>query len=100
MIYLNTETNEYPRHDGDLELLGWSVGEPLPENWVVVEYTEPPEIDEETTYWEVPPTLVNGVWKITYATRALTEKELLWRQYPRPNDGKTYIWNESKLKWE
>jgi hypothetical protein len=74
-IYLNTQTNEYPRHDGDLELLGWKLGEPLPENWVEVTQDDIPEIQDGQTYEIQPPSLIDDVWHITWLVRDLTEEE-------------------------
>lgn len=75
MIYLNTQTQEYPRHDGDLELLGWVVGQPLPENWVEVVYTEAPTVAEGQTPVQLFPVEVDGVWTITWLVRDLTDEE-------------------------
>ena len=75
MIYLNTQTQEYPRHDGDLELLGWVVGQPLLENWAEVTYTNPPIVNEEQTAVQLSPIEVDGVWTITWAVRDLTDEE-------------------------
>lgn len=74
-MYLNTITGEFPRYDGDLELLGWTVGDPLPENWVKVEYVDPPIIKEGETYTQLPPTLQGGIWKINWEVRQITEEE-------------------------
>jgi hypothetical protein len=98
-LYLNTETNEYPRHDGDLELLGWTLADPLPEKWVVVEYTNPPIVDVNTTYQQEFPTLADGVWRVSWATRPLTEYELLRRDTTYPVDDKKYEWDEASLSW-
>lgn len=77
MIYYNTKTEEYPRHDGDLELLGWKVGQPLPENWVEVEYCEPRQLESGETYSASElPELVDGVWKTAWNYRPLTKEEL------------------------
>jgi hypothetical protein len=74
-IYLNTETNEYPRHDGDLELLGWSLGEPLPTNWVEVQSVPQPETSDEQTAYEAAPAEIDGVWTMVWVVRDLTEAE-------------------------
>lgn len=77
MIFYNTETKEYPRHIGDLELLGWQVGESLPENWVEVEYVDPPSVSPEETYYPASePILIDGVYKVAWNTRFWTEEEL------------------------
>lgn len=77
MIFYNTETKEYPRHIGDLELLGWQVGEPLPENWVEVEPTDPPITSNNQIYFPSPlPELIDGGYKVAWNTRFLTEEEL------------------------
>jgi hypothetical protein len=77
MIFYNIESNEYPRHQGDLELLGWKVGDPLPENWVEVEYVAPKELDVLEICSPAPlPVLIDGVWKTAWNYRFLTEEEI------------------------
>lgn len=86
-MYLNTVTNEYPRFDGDLELLGWTVGEPLPENWVKVEYVDPPVVGVDETYQITEPTLhEDGVWRIGWTVRAMTPEEIERRDNPPERD--------------
>jgi hypothetical protein len=75
-IFLNVNTSEYPRFVGDLELLGWQNGEPLPEGWVEVIQDPIPEIENTQTYIENLPQLIDGVWKITWTVRDLTEEEV------------------------
>lgn len=74
--YINTETLEYPRHEGDLALD--PNGEYAPVTWV-----DPPEYDRLThTAYETPPVLVDGVWMMTWAVRELTDSEIVWRDKP------------------
>lgn len=75
MPYLNTTTGEYPRFDGDLELLGWQVGQPLPSDWVEVTIDPTPSLIEGETYEIRPPQLIDGVWRQTWTVRAITEAE-------------------------
>lgn len=74
--YLNTDTKEYPRHQGDLELLGWSVGEPLPENWVEVQEVAAPETLEGEIAIELAPKLVDETWIQQWKVHTFTEEEL------------------------
>ena len=76
-MYLNTHTNEYPRFAGDLELLGWEQGTPLPENWVEVERTDVPEHSAIEVAYENPPIKVGDVWEQSWSVRAFSDKELL-----------------------
>lgn len=62
MRFYNIITNEYPRYQGDLELLGWSLGDPLPENWVVVFDSNIPEVPENKKVYEGLPQKIDGVW--------------------------------------
>lgn len=62
MKFYNTLTNEYPRYQGDLELLGWTLGNPLPENWVEVMSTNMPEITQNKKISETLPQNIDGVW--------------------------------------
>jgi len=75
-IYLNTKTKEYPRHPGDLELLGWLQGNPLPSNWVEVVGTDAPSFEDGETVYEVEPLEIDGVWTRQWAVRALTQEEV------------------------
>lgn len=84
MLFLNTQTGEYPRHIGDLEILGWKQGEPLPENWVEVDYAESlPNVGENELYYEIEPVLENGRYKQTFAIRPMTEDEIARRNAPK-----------------
>jgi hypothetical protein len=98
--YLNIETNEYPRHDGDLQLLGWTKGTPLPENWVEVENTEQPVISDLEFCVEEFPTQVDGIWKRTWAVRNLTSDELEQRNTPYPREGTMFQWDSIKKEWK
>ena len=87
--YYNTKTKEYPRHDGDLELLGWKVGEPLPNDWVQVLETESPSVLETELAYEILPKLIDGVWTRQWATKTLTREE-----QERLNQ-ETFVWEET-----
>lgn len=76
MYFLNTVTGEYPRHQGDLELLGWSVGEPLPQNWVEVAPVERPDCEESQKAIEIAPVLLDGVWTQRWEVVDITAEEL------------------------
>lgn len=76
-LYIHAITKEYPRHAGDLEALGWSVGTSLPENWEEVEPTEAPILQEHEVCFEVTPVKENGVWKMQWEKKALTTQEIL-----------------------
>lgn len=76
MLFFNTVTKEYPRHIADLELLGWKQGESLPENWVQVEYTEPPLLQENEAIQELEPKNVDGIYYQNLIVRPMTEKEI------------------------
>jgi hypothetical protein len=75
-MYLNTQTNEYPLFAGDLELLGWKQGTPLPENWVEVERTDVPEHSATEVAYENSPTKVGDIWKQSWGIRTLSNEEL------------------------
>jgi hypothetical protein len=80
-MYLNIITGEYPRYDGDLELLGWNVGEPLPEYWVPVEYVEPLQVTATQVVEEIHPIQnAEGSWITAWSIRELNEQELKQRK--------------------
>lgn len=74
--YLNLSTNEYPRHIGDLEIAGWSKNDPLPENWVKVNDTDPPSVAEGQIAVEIIPKLINGSWVQQWEIHTFTKEEL------------------------
>lgn len=77
MPYFNTITGEYPRHIGDLELLGWSVGDPLPEGWVEFEYDEAPALPAGKSYSYLPPVEdSDGSWRSHFSISDLSQEEL------------------------
>jgi len=76
MKFFNTVTNEYPRYQGDLELLGWQLGQPLPENWVEVVYTDMPEITENKKVYEILPQNIDGIWTQSWQVDDLTAEEI------------------------
>jgi hypothetical protein len=82
MLYLNIETNEYPRYTGDLELLGWKLGEDLPSNWVQVIQEPTPTVEEDETYFLEFPQLIDGIWKAVWTIRKLTPEELELKNNP------------------
>jgi hypothetical protein len=76
VIYYNTVTNEYPRYQGDLELLGWKVGEPLPENWVEVVFVDMPQLLENQTVEQLLPAQdAEGVWHMQWSEPWLLTQE-------------------------
>lgn len=77
MVYLNTNTNEYPRHVGDLALVGWVAGDNLPDGWFKVELSEPPIVEDGFVAYEVTPLLIDGVYVQQWATREFTDAERL-----------------------
>lgn len=82
-MYLNTETNEFPRFQGDLELLGWVAGTPLPHGWVEVEQAEyPTDIPTDFKVVANEPEQVNGKWIMNFSVIPMTEEEIERRNAP------------------
>jgi hypothetical protein len=77
MIFYNVETKEYPRYQGDLELLGWKVGEELPTNWVKV-LDERPLVNEPFEYLEEAtlPEYRDGKYFRKYQVICLTQEQI------------------------
>lgn len=76
MAYLNTLTMEYPRHIGDLYLIGYKDGEDLPEGWVEVVDTELPSFNENEKVVEIAPALIDNVWTQQWQVVNLTEEDI------------------------
>ena len=100
--YFNIETNEYPRHIGDLQLLGWSVGLPLPSGWVEVEDTVPPSISSTQVCYETLPVNISGTWKRNWEVREATEEELQKRNTALPIDKGfgPFSWDAYAKEWK
>lgn len=99
--YYNIKTNEYPRHDGDLELLGWQFGSNLPEHWVEVEDSAYPEISSTQVCEEGTPVQIDGVWKRNWILRDVSPEESEMRNTPYPLDKGPgpFKWNASTKEW-
>lgn len=83
MLFLNTKTNEYPRYQGDLELLGWIYGEPLPTDWVEVVSVEPPiEVPKNSKVVEQTPIEIEGGWTQVFKIEPMTAEEIEQRDAP------------------
>lgn len=78
MLFYNIETKEFPRYIGDLEILGWKKGEPLPQNWVEVVPDEETTFDQSTQIIDMGTVInENGVWKQKKAVRDMTNEEII-----------------------
>ncbi len=72
--YIKLSTLEYPRHIGDIAI------DPAGEaDYALVEWVDPPQIAENQIHYEGPPENVNGVWKMTWVVKTLTEEEIAER---------------------
>lgn len=80
MAYLNIVTMEYPRHIGDLYLIGYKDGEDLPEGWVEVVNTELPSFNENEKVVEIAPVLIDNVWTQQWQVVNLTEEDIAVRE--------------------
>lgn len=90
-IYLNTNTNEYPRFIGDIqiEFPSWNFGDELPSNWVEVEEVENPAYSDNEILEELQPKLVNGKYKQQWVVRKMTAEES--ERYNAPKTAKTKL---------
>ena len=70
--YIDLTTNDYPLYIGDIELLGG-----LSERFASVQETPQPETSNEIISYEGKPEFIDGIWKRTWITRALTAEEIL-----------------------
>jgi hypothetical protein len=77
MLFLNIETQEYPRHQGDLELLGWALGDQLPAGWVEVQPEGyPPGLPDGSKIVEEYPVKDGDTWKQSFKIVAMTQGEI------------------------
>lgn len=68
--YINLTTNEYPRHQGDIELVPEDV-------FAQVQWVDMPEFDKVTQRcYEGFPIETNGVWHMTWIVRDATQEEI------------------------
>lgn len=102
--YLNTATGQYPLHDGDIEVLvpGWTPGDELPSHLVEVQEVNYPGETEDFITIEGAPVLVDGIYKMNWELRPMTEAEKAMRDTPLPvKDGVfNYVWNYDTFTWE
>lgn len=71
---------EYPRHIGDLYLIGYKDGEDLPEGWVEVVDTELPSFNDDEKVLEIEPVLIDNVWTQQWQVVNLTEEDIAVRE--------------------
>lgn len=78
--YVNTQTNEYPVHIGDIMLAHPGSDENnLPSHFEVVEDTPYPDCGEFETVNVTGVEKVNGIWRRVFLVRAMTEEEIQTR---------------------
>jgi hypothetical protein len=81
--YINTETSEYPLHEGDIRLLFPEIGDEfvLPSVFAEVPESPLPTLTQTQTFLETTPLLnQNGVYERVYIIRDWTEDELRHNQ--------------------
>ena len=93
MKYLNIDTNQYPIYVGDLQNIGIDINN-VPNNFVVVDDTDIPELTSNQTVVEMFPVNVDGYWKQNWLIKDLSEKEL---QTIKINDARSKLIGGIKL---
>lgn len=71
---------EYPRHIGDIIITGWNPETPLPENWVEVEYSDPPTTTSSQKLTSGQPTLIDGKWVHTWQVLEKTAEDYAYEE--------------------
>jgi hypothetical protein len=72
MLFINTDTLEYPRYQGDVDL------DPSA-NWAEVTQSQTPETGENQVAFELAPEKVDGVWTTVWSVREFSTEELKQR---------------------
>ena len=86
--YIKLSTLQYPVHEGDIrlefpEILETLTGEdfPCPDTYSKVKWVDLPSVNSNLqTFYELPPTQINGEWTMVWEIRDLTEEEREQRQ--------------------
>ena len=68
-VYINADTNEYPRYEADVVLDPTAA-------WVEVEEVAPPASANDEMTYQVTPILIEGKYVQQWKTRKLSEDEL------------------------
>lgn len=76
-FYYNISTKEYPRYTGDIQLIkpDFNVGDPLPENWVIVNQEELPAYNNFQKVIINEPVNIDGIWVSGWSIVDMTEEE-------------------------
>jgi len=70
--YIKLSTNEYPRHIGDIEIDDIGM-----EDFAVVQWVDSPQYDTKVqTCYEGAPVQVDGIWRMTWIVRDLSQEEI------------------------
>jgi hypothetical protein len=87
--FINTLTNEYPLHIGDLQQIdvNYSLGQELPKNIAELIYEQQPDLGN---YWEHylsqnEPQLIDGQWKVTWTVNDYAPGEYVEKNINNPN---------------
>jgi hypothetical protein len=91
--YIQIETKEYPQYEGDIRLQYPDIPEnltgdefPCPDTYAKVEWVDLPDHNRNSHFaYELPPVQENGVWKMQWVVRELTDEEKEVRQTNRLN---------------
>jgi hypothetical protein len=101
-VYINKDTNEYPRYQGDIRLVHPEIGEEFicPPCFVEVLQTEPPIYDAtKETLIEDFPELIDGTYVQKWRIQPLDELTIFKIQ-TRPKDPlKRYEFDEVNRQW-
>lgn len=83
IVYWDRNNNLFPLYEGDVKLTDpkWEVGKDLPENWVAVEFVEPPA-SSQTSYAEIQtPVEIDGKWVMSWKVTEISQADYdAWRE--------------------
>ena len=101
-VYININTQEYPRYQGDIRLIHPEIGEEFvcPPCFVEVKETEQPQPESNNYYVEEDsPKEIDGVWHQQWKQTLLSQEQKYKRDTQPTINPFLYIWADDTKEW-